>query len=124
MKMILIAAALAGLQTATPLGPPTNALFSGARTALDARLFDYPSARFRDVRGNAMVICGFVNGKNRMGAYGGWKRFAYTELANDPSLYVEGSDDVDDLMLNGFCGVDGRRMTGPDYTARIAPSRD
>lgn len=123
--MILIAAlAAGGLQAATPVGPPSAALLGAAKDALDRQMFDYPSARFRDVRGNAMVICGFVNGKNRMGAYGGWKRFAYTELANDPSLYVEGSDDVDDLMLNGFCGVDGRRMTGPDFTARIAPSRD
>ncbi|WEK56488.1 MAG: hypothetical protein P0Y52_07935 [Candidatus Brevundimonas phytovorans] len=124
----MIATALAGLQAEPParppLGPPTNALFSGARSALDARLFDFPSARFRDVRGDANVLCGFVNAKNRLGAYTGWKRFAYVAFGDDPSIYFDEPDGSGDIMLDAACGDDGLRRTGPDYSARISAPRN
>lgn len=118
--MLLIAAALAALsvpqEPARAPGPPTNAQFAAARQALNERLLDYPSARFRDVRGNDLVVCGFVNSKNRMGAYVGWTRFAWPSLAEEPRLYL---DDADDIMLDAFCGDDGLRLQGPDYSARL-----
>nr|WP_314136946.1 hypothetical protein [uncultured Brevundimonas sp.] len=74
--VLVVMAAMAALQGSRP-GPVTAAQITDARRALDARLFDYPSARFRDVRGTGFALCGFVNAKNRYGAYSGWKRFAW-----------------------------------------------
>jgi hypothetical protein len=50
---------------------------------IDAALMDYPSARFKNVRAvlqadwrswkHFYYFCGQINGKNRMGAYIGWR---------------------------------------------------
>ena len=117
---ITILAAMAALQTPT-IGPVRPAQLSEARTALDERLFDLPSARFRDVRGNSLVLCGFVNAKNRMGAYAGWKRFAWITVNDDPSLEVDGAGSTSDIMLDAFCGEDGRKQIGPDLSDRMLP---
>jgi hypothetical protein len=81
------------------------------RDLLDAQLFDYPTARFRDVRVTANPVaeaesgrtsghlCGYVNSKNRMGAYVGWQQF----LATGTDLYIEG-DRMADIVLPSACG--------------------
>lgn len=114
MFMIAIAA-LAAVQGPAPA---TDKNFEDARQALDANLMDYPSARFRDVRGNAFVICGFVNAKNRLGAYTGWKRFAWLGGVDRPRL-ISDEQEADDLLLDGFCGEDGMSQKGPDYSDRV-----
>lgn len=45
------------------------------REALDTRLNDYPSARFRRVRitQDGSLICGQVNARGTQGGYDGWK---------------------------------------------------
>lgn len=119
MLLFTVAAVAALLQAQAP-GPVTDAIVRDAKAALDSRLLDYPSARFRDVRGNALLICGFVNAKNRMGAYTGWDRFAYVDLGEEPYLLVDDADQTDDLMLDALCGNDGRRLAGPDLSNRFA----
>ncbi len=117
--LMVVMAALTALQGPEP-GPVTPSLVAGAKAALDERLFDYPSARFRDVRGRDKVLCGFVNAKNRMGAYSGWSRFAYITLGGEPSLYMEDRDNPSTLnMLDTACGVDGLRNQGADYSDRL-----
>lgn len=82
------------------------------RSALDARLIDYPSARFRSVyitrnpeaeaeqgEDGPGYFCGFVNSKNQMGGYVGWKRF----MAAGDIVWIEG-DSVTAIVLNGACG--------------------
>lgn len=115
--LMVVMAAVAALQAP---GPVTPNLLAGAKTALDERLLDYPSARFRDVRGDDKVLCGFVNAKNRMGAYTGWVRFGYVTFGTEPSLYIDSADDEGgDIMLDGFCGDDGLRYRGSDYSDRL-----
>lgn len=41
-----------------------------------ARLVDPDSAKFRGIERHGGVICGEINGKNRIGAYAGFERFA------------------------------------------------
>lgn len=115
----LIFAALAALtvQAQPQLGPPSDAQFVAAQGALNERLFDYPTARFRDVRGNSVALCGFVNAKNRLGAYAGWTRFAYASTS-EPRLYMDG-DGSDHLLLDVLCGENGKRQTGADYSDRL-----
>lgn len=79
------------------------------RREFDSRLLDYPSARFRDVRVtiNASVegergayLCGFVNAKNRMGAYTGWQQF----MVSGTDLLLEG-ETLADILLPSTCGT-------------------
>jgi hypothetical protein len=110
---MLIAAIILALQAAQPQ-PPAPALFEGAKRALDAQLFDFPSARFQEVRANATVICGRVNAKNRMGAYAGWQRFVYVAMRDgEDRLYVD-----DDIVADTFCDDQTRFVRG-DMSDRL-----
>lgn len=121
--VLMVVAAIATLQGSGP-GPVTPGQIAEARTALDERLFDYPSARFRDVRGRDKVLCGFVNAKNRMGAYTGWTRFAFITLGGEPTLYIDESDNPSvDNMLDTACGEDGLRNQGRDFSEQMTPRR-
>lgn len=92
MISMMLAAALA----TQALKPPSEAQFQAARAALNEQLLDYPSARFRDVRGSESMICGYVNSKNRLGAYTGWSRFA---AYAGGSLYISDQDGGDAIMV-------------------------
>ncbi|MFC5370935.1 hypothetical protein ACFPIF_00110 [Brevundimonas faecalis] len=119
MKTLIIAAALAApLQINADQRPLTDANIASARHALDERLLDYTTARFRDVRGNGAALCGFVNAKNRMGAYTGWSRFVviFTET---PALHIEG-EGTSNAFVDVLCGEDGLKMQGRDVTDRLA----
>lgn len=122
--LMVVVAAVAALQGPGP-GPVTPDQIAEARSALDERLFDYPSARFRDVRGSSVAICGFVNAKNRLGAYSGWKRFAaYSDEDGGSGLYLDDPDDgSDDIMIDAACGEDGLRNQGRDYSTEISHGR-
>ena len=113
--LILAALATLGAQAAPA---PSSEQFAVARRLLNETMLDFPSARFRDVHGNAGAICGFVNGKNRLGAFTGWKRFGIVFFGDQPSLYTEdaGSQAV---MLDTFCGPDGMKLAGTDYSDRL-----
>lgn len=109
----MIVAAFILLQTVSPT-QVANVERSAplVREQLDAQLVDYPSARFRDVFVTANTIaeaesgkpgqgylCGFVNSKNRMGGYVGWKRF----MAFEDTVQIEG-DSISDIVINSACG--------------------
>lgn len=84
---ILIVAALAAFGAADAFPAPSDAQFAQARETLNQTLLDYPSARFRDVHGDSRRLCGFVNSKNRMGAYTGWDRFVIMGLAGSEPAF-------------------------------------
>lgn len=83
------------------------------RAAFDSELIDYPSARFRDVyvsrnpdaeaesgSPGTGYLCGYVNSKNQMGGYAGWKRF----MATGRILILEGSGSSA-IVLDATCGA-------------------
>jgi hypothetical protein len=85
---------------------------SAAKASIAYDLFDPSAAQFRNLfvseRGAVRVLCGEVNGKNRMGAYVGFRRFYATAL---PDLkQVEGSRPNSDAtflyerMAPSMCG--------------------
>lgn len=117
--MMILAAVAALVAQGSGPGPVTPKVLADAREAFNESLLDYPSARFRDARGNAFVLCGFVNAKNRMGAYTGWERFAWVAGSDDPRMLIDDSEGRHDILLDAFCGEDGLRMKGTDYSERL-----
>lgn len=120
---MLMMMALSAAMMADQPPPPSEADFAAARQALNERMIDYPSARFRDVRGNVTVICGFVNGKNRLGAYAGWQQFAWLSGIDEPRLAMANDRDHDDLLIEVLCGEDGLKIESRDFTDRLAAPR-
>lgn len=80
-------------------------------------MIDYPSARFRDVHADRRHICGFVNGKNRLGAYAGWKRFVVMGV-EDGVATVEGSEDFPG-MISLLCDGENAPPARHDFSDRI-----
>lgn len=102
-------------QAVTPQAP-APALLADARRAFNESLFDYPSARFREVRANQSVLCGNVNAKNQLGAYVGWRPFVFVRYDAQPgTLFVD-----DDIMIDTFC-KDASRFVAGDYASRLTP---
>lgn len=67
---------------APPDRQPTTAEQQKAKAAFDLIAYDGPSARWRfDLVRQGKLVCGHVNGKNRMGGYVGWTPFIF-DLAN------------------------------------------
>lgn len=113
--MIIVAAlaALAVLQSVSAVQVANQERVAPeVRAAFDAELIDYPSARFRDVfvsrnpeaeaeRGSPGTgyLCGYVNSKNQMGGYAGWKRF----MASGSNLFLEGGPSSA-IVLEAACG--------------------
>jgi hypothetical protein len=91
------------------------------RGQFNREMLDYPSARFRDVRaiqapiGASILFCGYVNGKNRMGAFSGWKEFAAVG-ADDPSVNVRPADDI---MVDAMCSGGSGTQDTRDYSADL-----
>jgi hypothetical protein len=50
---------------------------TSAKKHFDSILLDGPAARWKFTHKSAGFVCGFVNGKNRAGAYTGWQPFYY-----------------------------------------------
>jgi hypothetical protein len=71
-------------------------LFRRAKEAAAHNLFDPYSAHFTELRkvdtDIGAVVCGFVNAKNRLGAYVGPKPFVYEDLIN--FAIVESEDSI------------------------------
>lgn len=118
MKTLIFAAlAVANAQAAGPLGPPSEVQFTAARRAFDEQLLDHTSARFRDVHGDAGAICGFVNAKNRMGAFTGWTQFVVM-FTSPPRLQIE-APDQENVFVDVICKEDDARTSGRDYSDRL-----
>jgi hypothetical protein len=111
MKTMLFAAALAATSA------PSEDQLAAVRDALDARLLDYPSARFREVTADDAVVCGKVNAKNRAGAFTGWVRFGAFYSDGKVSLYVDDAERPP-LLLDLYCG-DSRAPKSTDYSDRL-----
>lgn len=115
VRMILLSALIL-LQAITPAQVQHAQRSAPAvRASLEAQMFDYPSARFRDVhitrnpvaeaeRGAPGLgyFCGFVNGKNRMGAYTGWQRF----ITINGEVTLAG-DSINDMIIDSACVRNG-----------------
>ncbi len=102
------------------------------RAAFDREMLDYPTARFRDVHVTVNLaveeprgayLCGFVNGKNRMGAYTGWQRFMASGAGDAGQVHIETSDGnaVSDMLIGMTCGDAGSHASDPlDRSAWLA----
>lgn len=64
----------------------------GARWAIEERLTDPESARYKSLTQvrRTGAVCGRVNSKNRMGGYDGFKYFTVVEVAGRAEVRVEG----------------------------------
>jgi hypothetical protein len=97
------------------------------RKEFNKSMLDYPSTRFRDVRASVLkgkhepMLCGFVNGKNRMGAYVGWQPFALfgpADADDTASLWMD-----DPGMVEIFCRPSADRdYDTKDYSADLTHS--
>lgn len=115
MLIGLVVAATMAVQQ--PLeGPPVTAQFERARDQLNREMIDYGSAKFRDVHADRRRICGYVNGKNRLGAYAGWKRFVISGIP-DAQLIIETNDEIEEIPL--MCDGASAPPTSPDYSDRL-----
>ena len=76
---------------------PMAPLIQGVADRFDMILADYPSARFREVtlgyRELKMVMCGYYNAKNQMGAYVGWAPFYAISDGQSVNLRTYGPDE-------------------------------
>lgn len=97
------------------------AFFAGAKREMDGMFFDYPSARFRDVktgvRNSHRVICGMANAKNRMGAYVGWRYLLVVESSAGFTVEME---EAPTYKIKHYC-LGATAWFPSDQTARIAP---
>lgn len=84
---ILTLACAAALTAACDRVPGTDAY--RARTELSGYLIDPGSAKITVYRGRGNALCGFVNAKNRMGAYVGNTPFLIDEGYPSPALWQE-----------------------------------
>ena len=74
LAIFSVAAAVPFIVSATDLFGNEHA---GVMKAVAAELRDPASAQFRDIQQGTTTACGEVNGKNAMGGYAGFKKFAY-----------------------------------------------
>jgi hypothetical protein len=106
-----------------------DAAAAKVREVLDAELFDYPSARFREVSAdhaprdrNFITFCGKMNGKNRVGGYTGWKAFAANVSDGQASLYMAG-EGTGGIMYDALCvGGSGVPIQG-DFSSTLTYRR-
>jgi len=120
--MIAMFTLVAALQAVPALPAPTAKTFRDARKALDVRLIDLPSARFRDVHATEGVVCGYVNARNRMGGYAGWQPFVATVFSEDQTAWL---GEEDRIMIETFC-VGDRALDAAtrDYSSEMSgPAR-
>jgi hypothetical protein len=94
-------------------------------SVMDSALNDYPSTRFRSVRAVLQAdwrswkrfyyLCGQINGKNRMGAYIGWRNFLVTDNGNAPPDFTyEGQADATFLIPRVCSGGRADRLISDD----------
>jgi hypothetical protein len=83
--------------------PGTDANKIGQAKEIAARdLIDPSSAQFRDLKVNGDMVCGEINGKNRMGAYVGFKRF-FARVNSKTSMIDPEFDLADKLSADSLC---------------------
>ncbi len=102
-----------------------NALEKRVKSAMEVALIDPFSAQYRTLRsGRNGAICGQVNGKNRMGAYVGFRDFV---LGKDGKTvwFSQQSDGVETELYSGFAeafvSACASRVQVARYRAATAP---
>lgn len=72
-------------------GSPVSAADqSRTKQHFNRTMFDGPSARWQFAyKKGDFLICGFVNGKNRFGAYVGWTPFLYDTKNGTGDIYTD-----------------------------------
>lgn len=98
-------------------------LIEAAKASVSAQLLDPTSPLFSEVTANAAGtnVCGLVNGKNRLGAYVGSKRFMYS--AGQATLEPENrasSTDRSSMQATGICLFNIEYLSckgGPDQSS-------
>jgi hypothetical protein len=106
LKFWIIMGSIAILLGACDFIPGTNSYQeSKARDAVARELVDPSSAQFRNTEVRGDMVCGEVNGKNRMGAYVGFQRF-YVRTSNwdavlDPQFNPQDLASARSLCLSG-----------------------
>lgn len=70
------------------------------RTYFNKIMFDGPAARWQFAYKRAPFVCGFVNGKNRYGAFTGWQPFYFNV---DDQRGVVFTDQTDTWMWELLC---------------------
>lgn len=116
-KVLLLGVmALAACQSATDR--QRDEMLERVKGQLDTQLPDYPSARFRNVHINDAdrVLCGEVNSKNRMGAYGGWTPFI---TVGNELIIMEG-----DSVERSPCPGTYKGYSDEDFAIALAASPD
>ena len=73
-----------------------------AKRAVTEQLIDPTSAQFRNVHSLGESVCGEVNGKNKMGAYVGFRRFVVSTSTYDAQIDSE-FDDADLMSARDLC---------------------
>lgn len=95
MKRIILGATLAVYALASMAAGLTAKEIEGLRSAMDARLKDSQSARFKDVRvGDKGTTCGLVNAKNSYGAFAGYVPFMAVRLSTGDFYVVDISEEA------------------------------
>lgn len=77
-----------------------------ARKTVAPLLHDPSSAQFRNLRAKNGFLCGEVNGKNRLGAYVGFRPFASIP-EHGPSSVTIANDGESIAEMTAFCDTDG-----------------
>lgn len=93
---------------AAPLPPAQPDYQAMAREAVGDRMIDPQSVLFTHLvvgtnPGGGAAVCGWVNGRNRFGAYAGARRFIWWEKTNASMI----ESDVNSEMLTGVWSEDG-----------------
>ena len=72
-----------------------------------ADFYDPSAVQFRNLKQNYHALCGEVNGKNKLGAYVGFKRF----YSSDTGSRIEPDDDnsLDTVFTEGIIAGSNRR---------------
>jgi hypothetical protein len=117
--MLRTVIALSALLSAVAAHAEDDEMIAKGKAGVAAKLLDPDSARFIDVRAIAkngrQFVCGFVDAKNRIGAYDGAKPFVFIiddkRIKHSAIIYGGGSisDDrlsalADPVAFHGICG--------------------
>jgi hypothetical protein len=95
-----------------------------AQQAVTSEMIDPTSVLFSDVTATATSVCGWVNGKNRLGGYAGKQRFIWSgsghvelESESDPAKFPDlkpQARDASRCMFNASFGACKGDASAPD----------
>lgn len=86
------------------------------KSYFDAQMLDMPSARWKwpaVSEKKPTIYCGWLNAKNRLGAYTGWQPFFVEFDKSKVKLGRLWEDGAHDIMFEAFCGDAGYDYTSP-----------